>query len=56
MDGFLRRNGVSIEMDQDLIVQMMVDTAAGQLGHEALAEHIVEYLYQQFDEQDTDSI
>ena len=56
MDSFLRSNGVSIEMDQDIIVQMMVDTAAGQLGHEALAERIAGYLYEQFDEQDSEAV
>jgi len=55
MDSFLRSNGVSIDMDQDLIVQMMIDAASGQLGHEALATRIAEYLYEQFEEIGSDS-
>jgi death-on-curing protein len=54
MDSFLRSNGVAIDMDQDLIVQMMIDAASGQLGHEALAARIAEYLYEQFDQAGND--
>ncbi len=48
MDVFLRLNGITVTMDEDPIVQMMVDAAAGQLGHEALADRIADHLYELF--------
>jgi len=48
MDVFLRLNGITVTMDEDPIVQMMVDAAAGQIGHEALADRIAGHLYELF--------
>lgn len=51
MNVFLRMNGVTIEMDEDAVVEMMVEAAAGQIGHEALADRIADHLYQLVEDQ-----
>ncbi|GMV30511.1 MAG: hypothetical protein AMXMBFR59_26360 [Rhodanobacteraceae bacterium] len=51
MDVFLRKNGVTICMEEDAIVEMMVAAAAGQIGHDALADRIADHLYELYVEQ-----
>jgi death-on-curing protein len=46
MDVFLRMNGLAIGMDEDTLVEMMVQTAAGRLDHESLTERIADHLYE----------
>ncbi|WP_386070706.1 type II toxin-antitoxin system death-on-curing family toxin [Tahibacter sp. UC22_41] len=46
MDVFLRMNGLVVVMDEDTLVEMMVQTAAGRLGHESLTERIADHLYE----------
>lgn len=46
MDVFLRMNGLVVVMDEDTLVEMMVQTAAGRLDHERLTERIADHLYE----------
>ncbi|WP_257386524.1 hypothetical protein [Tahibacter caeni] len=46
MDVFLRMNGLAIGMDEDAVVELMVQTAAGRLDHESLTERIADHLYE----------
>ena len=48
MDVFLRMNGLAIGMDEDTLVELMVQTAAGRLDHESLTERIADHLYELF--------
>lgn len=54
MDVFLRLNGVTVDMDEDAIVTMMRQAAAGQIGHEELAERITDHLYELIGVQDSE--
>lgn len=41
-------NGLAIVMDEDILVEMMVQTAAGRLDHERLTERIADHLHELF--------